>query len=227
MIERNPIEYKYNSLISSIIHDNKFIEYNEVENKYYLNEIAYKVIYFERKYREYVEQLPVLMKGMEGYGYEVFAKDLQELKLDGAEEFNDLKTMVKLAYDEQLELNTKHVEELLDLITEERLNIYKEAMNGKFEIRKADEWREDLTKMKMYVKNIEVFEKVVPICISLSKQYDMDSIVNGDNETLFRLTEWIPTLEELGMEPLTKPKTYNSYSIVLRKKSHCAFKSAP
>ena len=70
MIERNPIEYKYNSLISSIIHDNKFIEYNEVENKYYLNEIAYKVIYFERKYREYVEQLPVLMQGMKGYGYE-------------------------------------------------------------------------------------------------------------------------------------------------------------
>ena len=28
MIERNPVEYKYNSLISSIIHDNKFIEYD-------------------------------------------------------------------------------------------------------------------------------------------------------------------------------------------------------
>ena len=42
----------------------------------------------------------------------------------------------------------------------------------------------------------------------LQGQYDMDSIVNGDNETLFRLTEWIPTLEELGIEPLTKPKTY-------------------
>ena len=176
MIERNPIEYKYNSLISSIIHDNKFIEYNEVENKYYLNEIAYKVIYFERKYREYVEQLPVLMQGMKGYGYEVFAKDLGELKMEGSEVFSDLKNMVKLAYDEQLDLNTKHIEELLDLITEERLGIYKEAMNGKYEIRKADEWREDNVKMKMYVKNIEVFEKVVPICTSLSKQYDMDAI---------------------------------------------------
>ena len=30
----------------------------------------------------------------------------------------------------------------------------------------------------MYVKNIEVFEKVVPICTSLSKQYDMESIRN-------------------------------------------------
>ena len=176
MIERNPVEYRYNSLISSIIHDNKFIEYNEIENKYYLNEIAYKVIYFERKYREYVQQLPVLMKGMQAYGYEISSKDLNEFKLEGMEDFSDLKGMVKLAYDEQLELNTKHIEELLELITEDRLNIYKEVLNGKFEIRKGDEWKEDLTHNKMYVKNIEIFEKVVPICISLTKQYGMDSI---------------------------------------------------
>lgn len=176
MIERNPIEYKYNSLISSIIHDNKYIEYNEVENKYYLNEIAYKVIYFERKYREYVQQLPVLMKGMQSYGYEIFSKDLKDFKLEGMEDFSDLKNMVKLAYDEQLELNTKHIEELLELITEDRLTIYKEVLRGSFEIRKSDEWRDDLTKNKMYVKNVEVFEKVVPICVSLSKQYDMQSI---------------------------------------------------
>lgn len=176
MIERNPIEYKYNSLISSIIRDNKFIEYNDVENKYYLNETAYKVIYFERKYREYVEQLPVLMKGMEGYGYQIFSKDLQNLKMDGIEEFNDLKAMTKLAYDEQLELNTRHIEELLELISEDRLNLYKEVLNGKFEIRKCEEWKENITKRKMYVKNIEVFEKVVPICLSFSKQYDINTI---------------------------------------------------
>lgn len=176
MIERNPIEYKYNSLISSIIHDNKFIEYNEIENKYYLNEIAYKVIYFERKYREYVQQLPVVMKGMQSYGYQISSSDLQDFQMEGMENFTDLKNMVKLAYDEQLELNTKHIEELLELITEERLNIYKDVLNGKFEIKKGQDWKEDLTHNTMYVKNIEVFEKVVPICISLSKQYEMDSI---------------------------------------------------
>jgi hypothetical protein len=176
MIERNPVEYRYNSLVSSIIRDNKFIEYNELDNKYYLNEIAYKLIYFERKYREYVQQLPVIMKGMEAYGYEIQAKDLGEFKMEGIEDFADLKNMTKLAYDEQLTLNTTHIEELMDIITEDRLNIYKEVLRGKFDIRKGAEWKEDLSANKMIVKNVEVFEKVVPIFISLSKQYEMDKI---------------------------------------------------
>lgn len=176
MIERNPVEYRYNSLVSSIIRDNKFIEYNELDNKYYLNEIAYKVIYFERKYREYVQQLPVIMKGMEAYGYEIQAKDLGEFKMNGIEDFSNLKDMVKLAYDDQLTLNTSHIEELMDIITEERLNIYKEVLRGKFEIKKGTEWKDDLSNKKMIVKNIEVFEKVIPIFVSLSKQYEMDKI---------------------------------------------------
>lgn len=178
MIERNPVEYRYNSLVSSIIRDNKFIEYNELDNKYYLNEIAYKVIYFERKYREYVQQLPVIMKGMQAYGYEIQAKDLGDFQMEGMEDFADLKNMVKLAYDEQLNLNTDHIEELMEIITEDRLNIYKEVLRGKFDIKKGNEWKEDLSAHKMIVKNVEVFEKVVPIFISLSKQYEMDKIVD-------------------------------------------------
>jgi len=176
MIERNPVEYRYNSLVSSIIRDNKFIEYNEIDNKYYLNEIAYKVIYFERKYREYAQQLPVVMKGMQAYGYEVLAEDLKEFTMNGIEDFADLKNLTKLAYDEQLTLNTTHIEELMNIITEDRLNIYKEVLRGKYDIKKGNDWKEDLGANKMTVKNVEVFEKVVPIFISLSKQYEMDKI---------------------------------------------------
>lgn len=176
MIERNPVEYKYNSMIASIIHENNYIEYNELENKYFLNEIAYKVIQFERKYRNYAQQLPVLMKGMEAYGYQVSAQDLCGTQTEGTEAFHDLKTMVKIAYDEQLHLNTTHIEELLDIMTEDRLSIYKEVLRGKFEIRKGDVWKEDLSKSRMTVKNIEVFEKVVPIVISLSKRYTISDI---------------------------------------------------
>ncbi len=175
-IERNPIEYKYNSLISSIIRDNRFIKYDEVGNKYYLNEIAYKVSNFERKYRDYVQQLPVLMRGMKSYGYEITSVDLEEFNVTGAEIFRDLKNMVKLAHDEQLQLNTTHIDELMDIITEDRLNLYRDVLAGKFDIRKGDCWKEDLMNNKMVVKNIEVFEKVVPIFISLSKQYPVDSI---------------------------------------------------
>ena len=176
MKERNPTEYRYNPFISSLLSDNKYIEYNEVENKYYLNEIAYKVIYFERKYRDYVQQLPVLMKGMQAYGYNVNIKDLGEFQLSGTLLFGDLKNLVKLAYDKRLELNTKHIEELIELISEERLSLYKDVMKGHYDIRKGDEWKDDIANKRLIVKNIEVFEKVVPIFVSLSKQYPMSSI---------------------------------------------------
>ena len=176
MIERNPIEYKYNSLVSSIIHDNKFIEYNDVENRYYLNEIAYKVIYFERKYREYVQQLPVLMKGMQAYGYQISSKDLGEFKIEGIEVFSDVKNLMRAAYDERVALNTQHIEELIDIIEEDRLALYKEVLAGKYDIKKGDEWKDDLTNHRLIVKNIEVFEKVVPIFISLTKQYNVEQV---------------------------------------------------
>lgn len=175
MIERNPVEYKYNSLISSIINSNKFIEYNNVENKYYLNQTSYLTLEFERKYREYAQQLPVVMKGMQAYGYRVNSVDLKSFILEDAL-FSNLKDMVRLAYDEGLELNTRHIEELMELITEDRLKIYKDVLAGRYEIKKGDVWKEDLGKNKMIVKNIEVFEKVVPIFISLSKQYEMSQI---------------------------------------------------
>jgi hypothetical protein len=176
MIERNPIEYKYNSLVSSIIHDNKFIEYNDVENRYYLNEIAYKVIYFERKYREYVQQLPVLIKGMQSYGYLISSKDLGEFNAEGSEVFRDVKGLMRTAYDDRVALNTTHIEELIDIIEEDRLALYKEVLAGKYDIRKGDEWKDDLTNQRLIVKNIEVFEKVVPIFISLTKQYNVEQV---------------------------------------------------
>ena len=179
MIERNPVEYKYNSLVSSIIRDNKFIEYNAVENRYYLNEISYKLINFERKYREYAEQLPVIMKGMQSYGYEVTSKDLGELEVEGSEVFVDFNSLCKTAYDDEVDVNTKYVEELLnDKISEDRLGFYREVLRGSYEIRKGKEWREDLSNRIITVKSIEVFEKVIPICISLSKVYTVENIRN-------------------------------------------------
>ena len=84
--------------------------------------------------------------------------------------------MVKLAYDEQLQLNTSYIEELVELITEDRLGLYKEVLKGSFELRKSDCWKEDITNRKMYVKSIEIFEKVVPIFLSMSKQYEIKDI---------------------------------------------------
>ena len=110
------------------------------------------------------------------YGYNISSKDLGGFHMEGAENFKDLKNMVKLAYDEQLQLNTTHIEELIEIITEDRLGLYKEVLKGSFDIKKGSEWQEDINNHQMIVKNIEVFEKVVPIFISMSKQYEVKDI---------------------------------------------------
>ena len=73
-------------------------------------------------------------------------------------------------------LNTQHIEELLEIIEEDRLALYKDVLAGKYDIRKGDEWKDDLTNHRLIVKNIEVFEKVVPIFLSLTKQYNVAQV---------------------------------------------------
>lgn len=176
MIERNPVEYKYNSLVSSIISNNKFIEYNDLENKYYLNEIAYKTIFFERKFRAYAQQLPVLVKGMLSYGYKYTSKNMGQFKCEDSQTLKELEDVANEAASRQKSLNSDHVEELMEMITEDRLSIYREVMEGKYEIVKGNKWQEDQKEHKMTVKSIEMFEKVVPIFVSMSKMYEVDDI---------------------------------------------------
>lgn len=175
-LERNPTYSKYNSLVSSIVQNNNYIVYDPIECKYHVDETAYKTIMFERKYREYTQQLPVFMKGMQCYGYTVSAQDLGQFAVEGNEVFKDLKNMVQMASDEHIQLSTVLVEELLDLITPERLTIYQDVLQGKYDLRKSPEWKEDPVKGVMYVKSIEVFEKVVPIFLSLTKMFDVTDV---------------------------------------------------
>lgn len=176
MIERNPIEYRYNSLVSSILGDAKFIEYNETENKYYLNEIAYMVINFERKYRDYVQQLPVLMRGMKAYGYEIISKDHGEFQIEGHEVFRDVKASMLAAYDDRVKLNTQHIEELLEMIDGNNLETYRGVLQGKYDLKKGDDWSINYSNNAIIVKNTEVFDKVIPLFLSFSKHYEVEQI---------------------------------------------------
>jgi hypothetical protein len=176
MIMRNRQEFKSNHIVYSMLGDCQFIKHNPVDDMYHLDLTAYKVVCFERKYREYVQQLPVLMKGMSAYGYEVTSSDCKSLNGEGKEDFSNLKDLVKLAYDEKLQLNTTYVEELMNNITENNLYTYKGVLNGQFDIKKGNKWAEDTYNNQVIAKNIEVFEKVVPIFVSFSKQYECDQI---------------------------------------------------
>ncbi len=177
-IERNPIDYKYNSLVNNIISTNKFVELNEIDNKYYFNDIAYKVTFFERKYREYVQQLIVLYNAMRCYGYTCNDIDVAFIDKHGVDDeiyvkaLVDAKIQCQITTSEQSQLAS----ELLDIMTEDRIRIYKDVMDGRYEIRKGNVWNEDVHTMTMTVKNIEVFERVVPTFVSMSKLYSVSSI---------------------------------------------------
>ena len=177
-IERNPTEYKYNSLVNNIIYTNKFVELNEVDNKYYFNDVAYKVTFFERKYREYVQQLIVLYNAMRCYGYKCNDINVSYIN-EGYEQDDNFASALaeaKIVKTAKIADQTAIANELLDIITEDRIRIYKDAMEGRYEIKKGNVWNEDIHSMIMTVKDIEVFEKVVPTFISMSKNYSIKSI---------------------------------------------------
>lgn len=175
MLARNPIEFRYNSLVQNFLATNKFIEYNELENKYYVNDIAYKTIYFERKYREYVQQLPILVRGMKAYGYLYSSEDRGRYRATTAEakSVGSAKEVSTATIRAQ---QTAYAEELMDLITEDRLTLYRDVIAGRYECIKSDHWEEDPINKKIYVKDMEVFDKVVPFFVSMSKLYEPQDI---------------------------------------------------
>lgn len=175
MLARNPIEWRSNTLIQGFLAQNKFIEYNEMENKYYINDIAYKTIYFERKYREYVQQLPVLTRGMKAYGYLYTSEDRGAYRAS-REEMLGINSASLTATSELRAQQTLYAEELMDLITDDRLSLYRDVIAGRYEMIKSDKWEEDVINHKIYVKDMEVFEKVVPLFVSMSKLYEPTDI---------------------------------------------------
>ena len=176
MIERNPEESKYNIIVSNIVHNNNYIRFDECSNKYVLNETAYKIVQFERRYRKYAQQLPVIMGGMRSYGYKVIAEDLCGDSGSDENELLEMKNLIKLSGSKERELNSKYVEELLGRVSEDRLEIYREVLHGGLEIRKGYDWKEDVLNRTITVKSAEIFEKVIPPVLSMSKYYGITTI---------------------------------------------------
>ena len=170
-IKRNGTEYKYNSLIASIVYGNKYIEYNSVEGKYYINDIAFKTSFFEDKYREYVEQLPVLVKGMCSYGYLYTSEDRGKYTATKEEQLG-VNCASSDAQEKYKSMQTLHADEIMDMITDDRLGLYRDVVAGRYEIIKSNEWKEDVEHKKMYVKDVALFNRLVEYFVSVSKQYE-------------------------------------------------------
>ena len=116
------------------------------------------------------------MKGMQAYGYEITSVDRKSFECEGMEDFQNLKDFVKLAYNDQLMLKTENIEELMEKIDENSLPTFKQVLSGTFDIKKGKEWKLDIANEKLIVKDIEVFEKVIPFFVSFAKKYDCDEV---------------------------------------------------
>lgn len=176
MIERNINESKYNPIIMQMLSANKFLKYDEVECKYYIDETAYKLQVFEERYTKYAKQLNVIKRGMQYYGYNIITEVLtREMTEERKNDLNELKKQIKhVRWNE----NTQQVREFLSHITEENIDLYREIVKGNYGIFKDDDikYREIRGENNLYVNSIEVLEKNTPIVLSLYRFYSIDTI---------------------------------------------------
>lgn len=176
MLERNEEEAKYNPLISSLLSTNKYLKYDENDCKYYIDETTYKLKVFEERYSEYSKQLDVMMEGMRYYGYDVKCiksdKEIDALVKDDIEEF------MKACRNLKFNADTIKVRKLLDHITDGNIDMYRELLRGNYSIFKdKDDENEKIRKENdLYVEDIEILEKHLPIILSLYKNYDCETI---------------------------------------------------
>ena len=174
MIERNNEESKYNPFIQSLLTSNKFLKYDENQCKYYIDETTYKMKVFEDRYTNYATQLPIMLEGLKYYGYIVNVLDhTKEISEDQNEVVEDyMKSCRNIRYN-QVTLDTL---EFLEHVTDDNIDLYKELMSGNYNIFKDAEYKEVREDNNLYVKDIEIMERNVPIVISLYKYYDCDTI---------------------------------------------------
>ena len=115
-----------------------------------------------------------------GYGYQYSSEEKGVYTGVISEDFivsDDINNLIASVKTSEQAKSTRLVDELLDWISAGRIDsVCKDVMKGAYDIRKGDDWKEDTENKKLIVKNIEVFEKVIPIVTSMSRYFDIDDI---------------------------------------------------
>lgn len=174
MIERNNEESKYNPFIQSLLSTNKYLKYDENQCKYFIDETTYKLSVFEDRYASYMKQLPMMIEGLQYYGYVTnvidHEKEISEDRLEFIEDY--LKSCKHMRFNQV----TVETLDFLDHVNDGNIDLYRELISGNYNIFKDDEYREMREDNNLYVKDIEIMERNVPIVLSLYKNYNIDTI---------------------------------------------------
>lgn len=174
MLERNSEESKYNPLISSILSTNRYLKYDENDCKYYIDETAYKLQIFETRYSDFAKQLEVMKNGLSGYGYTINLTTHTDEVPD--EKKDDFDQYMKACRHARFNYMTNETMSFLDHIDDGNIDFYKDLMRGDYEVFKSSKYDSLRKENNLYVKDIEVLEKNIPIIASLYKYYEIDKI---------------------------------------------------
>lgn len=174
MLERNNEEAKYSPIITSILSSHKALMYDENECKYYIDATTYKLNVFEERYEEYSKQLEVMLSGLRYYGYNVDIINHENLLSEKGK--NYIESYKKACRNAKYNENTTKTFELLDHINDGNIDIYKDFMGGSYDIFRSPEFSEVRIEHKLFVKDIEIITKNMPIILSLYKFYTIDVI---------------------------------------------------
>lgn len=173
-IERNKDESKYSPMVASFIGSNPYIKYDENIRKFYIDETTYKLHVFEERYSKYAKQLNVLTQCMKNYGYdvEIHANEEDEKTEDKMSTKEWLQEMRKKYYDTE----TANVLEFLSTLTDDNIELYKEACNGNYSIL-YDTTKNGIEGNVLYTKNIDIMEKNIDIVRGLYRFFTINTIV--------------------------------------------------
>lgn len=174
MIERNNEESKYNPLIQSLLSANKYLKYDENDCKYYIDETTYKLAVFEERYSAYAKQLEILTEGMRYYGYKVDVISHTDRVSDTRAE--EVQAFLSTCRKNRYNYTTVQTLCLLNHITDANIDLYRDVMKGNYDLLRGPEHKNDRLNYDLYVEDIEIIEKNVPIISSLYRFYDCEII---------------------------------------------------
>lgn len=174
MIERNNEESKYNPLIQSLLSSNKYLKFDENDCKYYIDETTYKLKIFEERYSIYSKQLEIMIKGLRYYGYEINYMNYENTI--SSEKKEDIKNYLAGCRNRRYNYTTVQTFKFLDTINEGNIEEYKEVLRGNYDIFKSNKNMTEFGDQNLYVEDIEIVERNIPIVVGLAKFYDFETI---------------------------------------------------
>lgn len=173
-INHNKYDKKHNIINEKIISSNNCFEYDEDDASYKIDEVSLKLHIFEKRFDNYGTQYPIMVNQMKRYGYEIFTEYHDEVLSE--EETLKLKEFISNIKHQAKNEETIKTFELLDHLTENNIEIYKEIRRGNINIFKSPQYEQFRIDNDIYAKEITIIEKNIKYIWGLYKFYDIETI---------------------------------------------------